>query len=699
MGERKGEMVTNGVVRSTCAICFSGCGVLVHVQDGRVTKVEGDPDAPLNKGVLCPKGYASVEYLYHPDRLLHPLKRAGKRGEGRWEEISWDEALATIAKEMNRAKAEHGAESVIFNRGAAYGLQDNVLTRLANAFGSPNITSAAYVCHVPKVNASNITFGASLVPDYEHPPSCMVVWGCNPEATAIPTYVQINGALAKGAKLMVIDPRETTLARRADIWIKPRPGSDLALALGLIHVIINEGLFDSDFVGNWTVGFDELRTHVQEYSPDRVEKMTWVAKETIRDAAQFYTRNKPGVVQLGNALEQTRNSFQTQRAIYILESIAGNIGVPGSEIAWTNPALISRGSPTFTLQNNISMEKRARRFGAEYLAPFAMYALPQIIVKALLDKAPHRARVAYIQGGNFLTTWTNARETLDALKELDFIAVADMFLTPTAQLSDIVLPVATYLEFDCVSHSPGSFYLAQVQQKVAEPGECWSDSRILMELGRHLGFGADFWEDEYELADELLRPAGLTFEEFRKVRVISGVKHYRHFRADGFGTPSSKVELYSSKLKEWGFDALPTYRGPYAYLEPSADYPLLLTNSKPAVFRHSNLRQIKSLRAARPEPLTEMNSGTAAALGIRDGEWVCVETRIGRIKQKAYLTDSLDPRVVVIDHGWWYPEQGIDTLHGWAESNANLLTDNKPPYAPEMGTPTMRGIPCKVYAA
>ena len=584
MNEKKGSMPTDGVVRSACAICFSGCGVLVHIRDGRVTKVEGDPDAPLNKGALCPKGYASVEYLYHPDRLLHPLKRLGKRGEGRWEQISWDEALATIAKEMNKAKAEYGAESVIFNRGAAYGLQDNVLTRLANAFGSPNITSAAYVCHVPKVNASNITFGAPLVSDYDHPPSCIVVWGCNPEATAVPTHVQINGALAKGAKLMVIDPRETALAMRADIWIRPRPGSDLALALGLVNVIINEGLFDRDFVGHWTGGFDELRTHVQEYSLERVEKMTWVAAEIIRDAARFYARNKPGVVQLGNAIEQTKDSFQTQRAIYILESIAGNIGVPGGEIAWTNPSLISRGSPIFTLQDNISMEKRAQRFGAEYLAPFAKYALPQIIVKALLEKAPHRARVAYIQGGNFLTTWANARETVDALRELDFIAVADMFLTPTAQLSDIVLPVATYLEFDCVSHSPGSFYLAQVQQKVAEPGECRSDSRILMELGKHLGLGADFWEDEYEFADELLRPAGLTFEEFRKVRVISGARQYRHFQANGFSTPTGKVELYSTRLKEWGSDALPTYRLPYADMEPSADYPLLLTNWKPAVF-------------------------------------------------------------------------------------------------------------------
>lgn len=700
MNAEEDKLAVQGrVVRSTCAICFSGCGVLVHVKDGRVTKVEGDPDAPLNKGVLCPKGYASVEYLYHPDRLMHPIKRVGKRGEGKWEKISWNEALSTIAREMNKAKAEYGAESVIFNRGAAYGLQDILLMRLANVFGSPNITSAAYLCHIPKVYASNMTFGGSLVPDYEYPPSCIIVWGCNPQATAVPTYVQINGALAKGAKLVVIDPRETTLSKRADIWIRPKPGSDLALALGLINVIIKEGLFDSAFVAEWAVGFDELKAHVKDYTPKQVEKMTWVPADMIEDAARLYTMNRPGVIQLGNALEQTKDTFQTQRAIYILETITGNIGVPGGEVAWTSPSSINRGSPAFFLRYKIPTEKRAQRFGAEYLAPFAMYALPQAIVNTLLKKTPNRGRVAYIQGGNFLATWPCAGETLDALKELDFIAVADMFLTPTAQMSDIVLPVATYLEFDCVSHSPGPFYLAQVQQKVAELGECWSDLKILIELGKQLGFKEDLWEDEHEFADELLAPAGLTFDEFRKVRVVSGTKQYRHFRSNGFSTPSGKVELYSTRLKELGFDALPKYRLPREDMEPSPDYPLLLTNWKPAIFRHSNLHQVKSLRAMRPEPVVEINSKSAAVMGIRDGDWVYIETRHGRIKQKAHLTDNLDPRIAMIEHGWWYPEQGVETLHGWAESNANFLTDNKPPYAPEMGTPTMRGIPCKVYIA
>jgi anaerobic selenocysteine-containing dehydrogenase len=167
-------MVKNGLVRSTCAICHAACGVLVHLRDGEIARIEGDPNAP-NKGALCPKGLASLEYLYHPDRLKHPLRRIGERGEGKWQRISWDEALGTIASEMNQAKDKHGAESVVFLRGAAKGIQDNVFTRMANAFGSPNITSMAYVCYHARASALNITFGSYLLQDYDYPPACIVV--------------------------------------------------------------------------------------------------------------------------------------------------------------------------------------------------------------------------------------------------------------------------------------------------------------------------------------------------------------------------------------------------------------------------------------------------------------------------------------------------------------------------------------------
>lgn len=696
-------MVKNGVVSSVCSICYAGCGVLIHLQDGKILKIEGNPDAPLSKGVLCPKGRASLDVLLHPARLKKPLGRKGRRGEGAWEEISWDQALATVASRLNEAKALHGAESVLFLRGAARGMQDNVFTRLVNAFGSPNVTSMAFVCFMPKVYAALSTWGFFPVPDYEHPPKCIVLWGSNPEATWVPLYKMITEAASRGTKLIVIDPRETTLTRRAAIWIRPRPGSDLALALAFMNVIINEGLVDEPFLSSWTVGFDRLKTHVARYSPEQVEAMTWVPADLIRDAAIMYAITKPAIIQAGNALEQTGHSFQMQRAVCILESITGNVGSPGGEVQWAHPKIVNRGSPEFTLQNLIPQEKRDRRHGGAQLAPFVKYALPQAIVRALLEDAPDRPRAAFVQGGNLFATWPDTQATLKAFQRLDFIAMTDLFLSPTAQMSDIVLPVASFLEHDGLNHNPDFFHVVQVQQKVADWGEVRSDTSILIDLAKELGLTDYFWKDEYAFLDELLKPAGLTFEELRQKGFITGEKAYRHYEQGGFKTPSGKVELFSESLAHDGYDPLPDYR---AELDPvssdekvTGEYPLVMTSWKPACFRHSNLRQVDALRRKRPDPLVDINKKTAARLGIRDGDTIYVETQKGRTKHKARLVPALDPRVVVIDHGWWFPESGVENLHGLAESNANMLTDSGGLRSREMGTPILRGLPCKIYKA
>ncbi len=363
-------MVKNGIVRTTCAICHCDCGVLAHVENGQITKIEGNPESPTSRGLLCPKGLASLEFLNHPKRLRHPLQRAGQRGEGKWRQISWEDALGTLADEMNRAKAEYGPESVLWLRGAAKGMQDNVFTRMANAFGSPNITSMAYVCFHPRINGMKLTVGDFISQDYDHPPACIVVWGADPQATFLPVYEKIRQARAKGAKLIVIDPFETEMAKQATLWLKPRPGTDMALALGMIHIIIKEGLIDKDFIDQWTLGFDKLVPHVQEYSPQKVEEITWVPAATLREAARLYATTKPGVIEAGNALEQIEQALQVSRAVYILEAVCGNIGVPGGEIKWIKPPLVNRTSPEFTMQNNIPGERRKKIWPLLSITPF-----------------------------------------------------------------------------------------------------------------------------------------------------------------------------------------------------------------------------------------------------------------------------------------------------------------------------------------
>lgn len=699
------QEVKHRVVKSTCGLCQTGCGVLIHMEDNNATHLEGDPDSPVNKGAICLKGLASLEYLHHPDRLKYPLRRKGDRGSGQWEQISWDEALDVVAAELTKAKTVYGPESLILMRGSFKGgYQGTHLTRFANAFGTPNIASMASVCYVPRVNANVITHGYNSVPDYEYPPACIVVWGANMADTRIAEHQQTIRALQKGSKLIVIDPRRIKLSDKADVWVQPRPGSDLALALGLLNVIINEQLYDEDFVVNWTVGFDELKTHVQDYPPEFVEQLTWVGADTIKQTARFYASAKPAIIQLGNAIDHTMNNFQTARAISILRAVTGNLGMPGGELCCSPPGLrLPLGSAELELREKMPGEQRAKRLNAkDGLLPIVFYSLPQSIVKAILHAEPYAIRAGFIQGGNMLLTYSNAQQTYHALKKLDFLVVVDMFMTPTAALADIVLPVATYLEFDSIV-APPYYPVAQIQQKVSQVGACRSDYEIVRDLAQRLGLAEYFWESEQQSLDYILEPSGLTFEEFKNIAVLQGQKAYRKHEKDGFQTPSGKVELYSDRLKEWGFDPLPTHHElpetPLSAPELAKEYSLVFTSWKAGVYRHSGGRQISSLRNTHPDPMVWIHPDTAGQQGIADGDRVYIETKRGRIRQKARLTKDIDPRVVGIDYGWWFPESGPQNLYEWAEANINILTDDSPPYGREMGTPNLRGILCKIRKA
>jgi anaerobic selenocysteine-containing dehydrogenase len=694
------DKLKNQTVRSTCRICYNSCGVLIQLENGQPISIKGDPENPMSKGRLCPKGFASLEYLNHPDRLNHPLQRKGKRGGGQWQKISWDEALESVADGLKKVKEKYGVLGTVFLRGASKGLPDDFLSRFANLFGSPNISSPAPVCFMPGVHGSRLTYGYYAYSDYDYGPQTIILWGFNPAATDVVEHEEIRNALKKGAKLIVIDPLEHGLTKTADTWVRLRPGTDLALCLGIINVIINENLFDREFVDKWVVGFKELKEHVQHYPPERVADITWVPEKIIKKVARTYATQGPGYIRWGNGVETTINSFQTCRAIAILRSIAGYLGVPGGEVKWSEPGGLRKGDPEFVCQDNIPQDTRAQRISMQdNLMPIIYYALPQSIVKSILQDDPYPVRAAYIQGGNFLTAYTNAKETYKALMKLEFIAAADFFMTPTAMLADIVLPAATYLECNSVEQ-PWHFPIAAVQQKVAQVGECRSDGQILNELTRKLGLTEYVWDDMLQPLNRVLNPAGITFDEFKEIGFLMGTRQYRHFDKTGFDTPSKKVELYSQNLAEWGFDPLPQYyeppETPYSEPEMAKEYPLILTSRKSDVFRHSGGRQISSLRTERTQPLLKIHPATAAKLRIVEGDWVYISTKRGKIKQKAALTDSLDLRVVEVDYAWWFPEKKDSDLFGWLESNLNVLTDDRPPFNRELGSANMRGIFCKV---
>jgi anaerobic selenocysteine-containing dehydrogenase len=690
------------IAKTHCArMDHGGCGLLVHVEDGRITKVEPDPHSPLNRGTICPKGIAQIERMYHPDRLTVPLKRRGERGGGRWEPISWDDALDLIAHNMEEVKSRDGAKAICFAQGTPKGPELFLMIRLANLLRAPNLTTPGSVCHMPRETASILTCGFFPIPDYDHPPSCVMVWGSNLFQTNEEGIMgsQLKRALDSGARLIVIDPRKTDLAKRADLWLRPRPGTDLALALGMLRAIVDEGLYDGDFVEKWTVGFDALTEHLQRYPLERISEITWIPDDKIREAARLYAQTKPACIQWGNALEHTANSVQCARALLILKAITGNLDAPGGNVHKEVPPIMKTGA--LVLSNRFP-DKKEEILSARFpLAAMMGFVPSQLVTRAILSGNPYPIRMMFIQGGNPLLSYADARETFEALRKLDFLAVSEIFLTPTAQVADLVLPAATNFEFDDIGHLglPHGFILAR-PKIVDPPGACWPDSKIINELGKRLGLGPFFWKDMGQCLDEILRPAGLTFEDFKEMGMLKGSWEYKGYEKKGFKTPSGKVEIYSQRLKDWDFDPLPSYREiqepSEGGLEPSEQYPLILTSAKDAFSFHSAYRNIPSLRRLSPDPTVLIHPEIASQRGIREGDWVSIHTERGSIRQKAAFSTDLDPRVVVGSIGWWFPERKDLELSGWKEANFNVLTSSNPPFDPTIGTTNLRAIPCGI---
>ncbi|MCX7857491.1 MAG: molybdopterin-dependent oxidoreductase [Deltaproteobacteria bacterium] len=682
-------------VRSTCGLCQIGCGILIHVVGGRVTKIEGDLEHPLNRGKLCVKGKRAMDYLYHPQRLRAPLK---KSKNGNWNPITWREAINEIAEGMNRIKKKYGAKSVVFMRGAAKGLQDDYLSRFANAFGSPNITSMGHVCFIPRKVASDITYGYYAIGDLEHPPGCIIVWANNVSETLHHVYERIKEAKKKGSFLIVIDPLRTDVAKLADIWVKIRPGTDLALALGIIYVIVDESLYDAEFIDKYTIGFEELQKEIRRYDLDIIEKITDVSSGLIKEVARVYAKKRPSVIQWGNGIDHTVHNFQTARAICILRAISGNLGVPGGDMYFSPPAIKKRGIPELTLQDLVPLEEREKRIGgAGFMLPSIFYALPQLVIDAILKGDPYEVKCVYIQGGNFLLTYPNARKVYEALKKVELLIVSDHFMTPTAHLAHYVLPAATFFEFDSLVLPPYSLPVLSIQQKVVQTSSVKSDYEILRDLSKPLGFGDLFWEEEKECLDNILSPLGITFDNFRETGIMSGKPMPHNHVNHGFPTDSGKVEIYSKKLKEWGYDPIPSIdveRVLSSRLD--TNYPFILTSLKRSYFRHSGGKNIDALRKKYPEPLVLIHPNVAKSLGIKEGSYVYVETNLGRIIQKVRIEPHMHENTVYVDYGWYFPEKNAGELFGWDKANINILIGDDPPYGEEFGTPNLRAIPCKI---
>jgi len=688
-------------IRTACRSCHGGCGVIAHVKNGKVVKVEGDPDSPISHGTLCSKGLAITQLAYHPDRILYPMKRAGAKGEGKWKRITWDEALDTISERFKRVIEEFGPESIVVGQGTGRDYESH-LYRFANLIGTPNVLTAGHMCYVSRVGSTLITCGTLPIADYEGGPKCIVIWACNPLWTNPDEYKGENfwRAYKKGAKLICIDPRKGFIANKADLWLQIRPGTDAAMALGFHHVIIEEELYDKEFVENYIHGWEPFKERVlNEYPLEKVQEITWVDKDLIRKAARMYATTKPACIHWGVPTEQTINCVNYTRATTGLMAITGNLDAPGGNALFVNPP--TRTVSEFARHKDLSPEQQAKRLGGDQFKLGARVALinPKKAWDAILTGKPYPLKAGILCGSNPVITRANAKEAYEALKKLEFLVVIDLFLTPTAELADIFLPSATWLEQNHVADNWKRHGYVLARQKCVQIGECWQDHKIFLELGKRMG--QPWWPTVEDALNYLLEPSGLTWEQFKEKGYLRGEMVYYKYRERGFSTPTKKVELYSTILEKWGYDPLPKYvevpESPYSTPHLLKDYPYILNAGlRTPTFFHSANRQIPWLREIRPNPICEIHPETAKKHNIKEGQWVYISSLRGRIKQRAKLNPNIDPRVIVCEHGWWFPEIK-DPGHGWNISNVNILTDNAyETLDPAMGSTNLRVCLCNI---
>ncbi|MGD2167904.1 MAG: molybdopterin-dependent oxidoreductase [Gammaproteobacteria bacterium] len=714
----------------------SQCRMRVTVENERVTQIAGDPTDPECRGQLTVRGEHMLDVLYAPDRLKTPLRRTGPRGSGKWEAISWDSALDEIAARLRSIKSQHGAEAVDFHHGHYHSgqLLDVFLSRLANLLGTPNVSNPSHICLGPRAFTQiTFDFGIPAPPDIPNT-ACLILWGGNPEVSNKGQALQIESMRARGGKLIVIDPRVTDYARTADLYAQPRPGTDGALALGMLHHIVAEHLYDAAFVEDWTVGFDKLRAHLEGYPPSRVSHITGVPAQTIRDIAELYATTKPSCISPRNALDEHTNAACAIRAIDFLMALTGNLDVRGGNVLIVP---LSLGFADLRLTAKLPFEMAEKRLGADRvlyarMSQFYPAAHTPTLWSAITDDEPYPVRALLVFAANPMMTHANTKLIARALQNLDFLVVTDFFMTATARLADIVLPACTFLErtrfvtYDThTDHGWNAPLRIHLSQRVVAPlHESKPDWWIIWELGRRLGYGEYFpWTIEEEAIDDVLKPLGLDctmlsrhpegimlplpsilYQRLRgpmgaaaravlqRTRFRDYPEMYRKYEGfmKGFRTPSGKVEFYSQQLADLGFDPLPVHRepaeSPVSRPDVAQAYPLvLIAGSKLKPYTHAMMRNIPSLRALAPENVLQIHPEDAATRGIDNGTTVVVSSPRGEISCRTEVSQDIAPGVVHLQFGY-------------EENNANILTDSGA-YDPITGSTGLKSSLCEVRPA
>ena len=788
-------------VHGFCSLCIARCGTVATVTDERLTHLDPDPTHPTG-AAICAKGRAAPELVYHKDRLKRPLRRTRPKGDvdPGWEEISWDEALDQTATAMRRIAEQHGPEAVAFSQSSnsttAIADSAGFVRRLMNAFGTPNQVSHLDICGWGRAFATRYVFGVGSVasgggamPDIAES-GCLILWGYNPSFSRITHATATVAGLKRGMKLIVIDPRNVGLANKADVWLRVRPGTDGALALGLANVMIEREWYDQEFVRAWSngpllvrsdtdrllkaedlvsstgsghfVAWDSLTNSVVGYDPvagryeapsehlalrgeyviatvdgsiscepvferyaalckkytqEVIEATCWIPRGQLEEAARTIWQARPVSYYAWSGHEQHANTTETARAMAMLYALSGNFDAAGGNVLF--PSVPTRS----IFGEDLPAAKRlapAIGFAERPLGPARWnYVSTLDFYRAVLEGTPYPVRGLIGFGANSLLAHGDPVRGRAALAALDFYAHADLFMTPTAALADIVLPVASCFECEALKIgfeiSEDAQSQVQLRQAIVAPhGQARRDSDIIFDLAVRLGLGEHFWNGDVDAAYRYqLGPSGITLDQLRAepagLRKPLTTRHTKHAARDdkgnprGFMTPSRKIEFWSETFLDHGYPALPDFVepaiGPVTRPDLTASFPLILTCAKPSLFLESQHRALPSLRKRALDPEIELHPATAAVRGIGDGDWVDVRTPAGKMRARALFSEKLDPRVVVGEHGWWQgcDELGVDYSDPFNPDGTNFnLTVDAAVRDPVSGTPSHRSNLCEV---
>ena len=645
------------IIKSLCGFCHSNCGIIVRVQNGKITRIEGDPDNPVNRGYLCPKAQAIKPMLESEERLKSPLKKTSSG----FIKISWDEALNLAAEKLTRISQAYGPESLVHCMGAptTYCARDG-FRQFMGAFGSPNFTGAANLCHVPRRVAFMDAFGGRPEPDLENS-RVIIFWGANPiNTTRFTVHAACDGfqrviprAKQRGAKIVAIDPVRSETGALADDWVRLNIGTDTALGLAMAHVIIKEDLYNHPFVKDWLSAFGEIKRHVEPLTPEWAEKITAVPADQIRKLARIYATAEGAAIADGNGLDMHTNGVDMVRSICLLIALTGNIDKPGGNIFLS-----------FVPQTPLPTVSTAKiPLGQGEFPLFPEVPFPAV-KERLINQAADRPRAMIVHHANPALVQANRERTKQALEKLEFLMVVDIFPTATTELADLVLPAAADLEmvdYRAFSSTQGGF--VTLREKVVEPaGSSRPVFEIEYELARKMGLDKVYpFQNAEEWLNFVLKPARITLDDLRRNQIIysSPSVIYNKYQKSGFGTPSRKVECFSGRFKSANRGALPAFEYPKesAYTRPdlAGKYPLSAATRRPAEYVHTRLVNLPTPGRLYPEPLVKINAIDAAKRGIQQNDAVEVESPRGKIRLKAKVTEEVGPGLVTIDFGWGNP--------------------------------------------